>query len=149
MRHKAKAGYERTRKGTEEGNTDCQRVGLFSLNRKQLRQDTAEVYKITNTLKQANKELLFTISHKTRTKRHLMKPSGGRCTMHIREIFSVQHTTNLWSLLPQDVGEAAGITGFKKGLEWINVWWIDPAGTITHNSQRRNLRLRGCIYTRC
>ena len=46
-----------------------------------------------------------------------MKLIGGRSRTNIRKDLFTQHIVKLWNSLPQDVGMATHLDGFKRGLD--------------------------------
>ncbi|KAG6933171.1 hypothetical protein G0U57_019969 [Chelydra serpentina] len=93
------------------------RLGLFSLEKRRLRGDIIEVYKIMSGVEEVNKEKLFTCSHNRRTRGHPMKLMGSRFKTNKRKFFFTQRTVNLWNSLPEEVVKARTITGFKRELD--------------------------------
>ena len=53
-------------------------LGLLSLEKRRLRGDMIEVYKIMHGLEKVEKEVLFSLSHNTRTRGHSMKLVSSR-----------------------------------------------------------------------
>ncbi|CAM4577882.1 unnamed protein product [Lepidochelys olivacea] len=95
------------------------RLGLFSLEKRQLRGDMIEVYKSMTGVEKVDKEVLFITSHNTRTRGHQMKSICSKFKTNKRKYFFTQHTVNLWNSLPEDVVKAKTITGFKKQLDEV------------------------------
>ncbi|CAM4587787.1 unnamed protein product [Lepidochelys kempii] len=92
------------------------RLGLFSLEKRRLRGDTIEGYKIMSGVEKVNNEKLFTCSHNIRTRGHQMKLMGSRFKTN-KKFFFTQHAVNLWNSLPEEVVKARTITGFKRELD--------------------------------
>ncbi|CAM5097662.1 unnamed protein product [Natator depressus] len=93
------------------------RLGLFSLEKRRLRGDMIEVYKIMSGVKKVNKEKLYPCSHNIRTRGHQMKLMGSRFKINKSKFFFTQRTINLWNSLPEEVVKARTITGFKRELD--------------------------------
>ncbi|CAM5105037.1 unnamed protein product [Natator depressus] len=92
------------------------RLGLFSLEKRRLRGDMVEVYKIMSGVEKVNKEKLFTCSHNIRTRGHQMKLMGSRFNTNKSKFFT-QRTVNLWNSLPEEVVKVRTIPGFKRELD--------------------------------
>uniref|UniRef100_K7EYK1 Reverse transcriptase domain-containing protein n=1 Tax=Pelodiscus sinensis TaxID=13735 RepID=K7EYK1_PELSI len=87
------------------------RLGLFILEKRRLRGDMIEVYKIMSGVDKVNK--LFTCSHNIRTRGHEMKLMGRRFKTNKRKFSFTQRSVNLWNALLEEVVKARTITGFK------------------------------------
>ena len=93
------------------------RLGLFSLEKRRLRGDMIETYKIMHGKDRVEKERLFSLSHNTRTRGHPLKLSVGRVRTDKRKYFFTHRVISLWNSLPQEVVMASGLDAFKKGLD--------------------------------
>ncbi|CAM5132666.1 unnamed protein product [Eretmochelys imbricata] len=93
------------------------RLGLFILEKRRLRGDMIEVYKIMSGVEKVNKEKLFTCSHNIRTRGYQMKLMSSRFNTNKRKFFFTQHTVNPWNSLPEEIAKARTITGFKRELD--------------------------------
>uniref|UniRef100_A0A674JCF3 Carbohydrate sulfotransferase n=1 Tax=Terrapene triunguis TaxID=2587831 RepID=A0A674JCF3_9SAUR len=103
------------------------RLGLFSLEKRLLRGDMIEVYKIMTGIEKVDKEVFFT-THNTRTRGHQVKLIRSRFKTNKMKYFFTQCTVNLWNSLPEDVVKAKTITGFKKELDKFMEDWLINAG---------------------
>uniref|UniRef100_K7GG65 Reverse transcriptase domain-containing protein n=1 Tax=Pelodiscus sinensis TaxID=13735 RepID=K7GG65_PELSI len=93
------------------------RLGLFSLEKRRLRGDMIEVYKIMNGVERADKEKLFISSLYRRTRGHQMKLMGSRFKTNKRKFFFTQRVVNLWNSLPEEAVKARTIIEFKEKLD--------------------------------
>uniref|UniRef100_K7F1Z4 Reverse transcriptase domain-containing protein n=1 Tax=Pelodiscus sinensis TaxID=13735 RepID=K7F1Z4_PELSI len=93
------------------------RLGLFSLEKRRLRGDMLEVYKIMSGVERADKEKLFISSHNRRTRGHQMKLMGSRFKTNKRKFFFTQRVVNLWNSLPEEAVKARTIIEFKEKLD--------------------------------
>uniref|UniRef100_K7EYK2 Reverse transcriptase domain-containing protein n=2 Tax=Pelodiscus sinensis TaxID=13735 RepID=K7EYK2_PELSI len=93
------------------------RLGLFSLEKRRLRGDMIEVYKIMSGVERADKEKLFISSHNRRTRGHQMKLMGSRFKTNKRKFFFTQRVVNLWNSLPEEAVKARTIIEFKEKLD--------------------------------
>ena len=91
-------------------------LGLFSLEKRRLRGDVIEVYKIRQGMENVDRETFFSLSQNTRTPGHPMKLIGGRSRTYKRKYFFTKCIEILWNSLPQDVVMATNLDGFKRGL---------------------------------
>lgn len=74
------------------------KTGSVQLKKETSKVDIIEVYKILNSVKKVNKEVLFTASCNTRTRDHPMKIAG--IITDLIKYYFTQQTVNPWSLLP-------------------------------------------------
>ena len=93
------------------------RLGLFSLEKRRLRGDMIEVYKIMHGLEKVEKDVFFSLSHNTRTRGHSMKLLSSRVRTDRRKYYFTQRVINTWNSLPQEVVAATSIASFKRGLD--------------------------------
>ena len=78
-------------------------LGLLSLEKRRLRGDVVEVYKIMHGVEKVDRETFFSLTQNSRTRGHPMKLTGGRSRTNKRKYFFTQHIVKLWNSLPQDV----------------------------------------------
>ena len=72
-------------------------LGLFSLEKRRLRGDRIEGYKIMHGVENVERETLFSLSENTRTQwGHPMKLMGGRSGRNKTEYFFTQRIVKLW-----------------------------------------------------
>ena len=84
--------------------------------KRRLRGDTVEMYKIMHGVENVERETFFSLSQNTGTQwGHPMKPMGGRTNK--RRDFFTQPIVKLWNSLPQPVVMATNLDGFKRGLD--------------------------------
>lgn len=67
------------------------KVGVFSLERRQTRGDIIEMYRITQGVDRVDKEKLFSLSKKSRTRSHPMKLNTGSIGSDKRNFFYTTH----------------------------------------------------------
>ena len=94
-----------------------QRLGLFSLEKRRLRGDMIETYKIMHGRDRVDRGTFFSLSHNTRTRGHPLKLSVGRVKTDKRKYFFTQRVIGVWNSLPQEVVMASGLDAFKRGLD--------------------------------
>ena len=87
-------------------------LGLFSLEKRRLRGDMIQGYKIMHGMENVDRETFFPLSQNTRIQAHPMKLIGGRSRTNKRKYFFTQHIVKLWNSLPQDVVMATNLDGF-------------------------------------
>ena len=71
--------------------------GSLVLEKRRLRGDMSETYKITQVIDKMDKGKLFSLSHNTRTRRHPFKLSVGRVRRDKRKYFFTQCAVSLWT----------------------------------------------------
>ena len=93
------------------------KLGLFSLERRRLRGDLIEVYKIMKGIDRVNRGKLFPIIETRRTRGHGLKVRGERYNTDIRGRFFTQRVVGVWNALPSKVVEANTLESFKSNLD--------------------------------
>ena len=97
-----------------------QYLGLFSMERRRLRGDLIEVFKIFKGMTDLKVEDLFEIQGTQRGRGHKYKLGKVRPRLDIRAHFFALRVVNPWNSLPDDVVAANSIEGFKFKLD--RVW---------------------------
>ena len=69
-----------------------QQLGLFSLEKRRLRGDVIEVYKIMHGVENVERETFFSLSQNTRIQGHPIKMIGGRSRTNTRKYFFIQRS---------------------------------------------------------
>ena len=93
------------------------RQGLFSLERRRLRGDLIEVYKIMRGTDQLDSQYIFPKVGESKTRGHRFKVRGERYKRVQRGNFFTQRVVSVWNKLPEVVVEAGTILNFKKRLD--------------------------------
>lgn len=70
-----------------------------------------EIYKIMNHVEEVHKDLQFTISHNTRSRRHTRAVLGNRFKTTKKKFFFTLHVIHLWNAC---LSETRNLTMFKK-----------------------------------
>eukprot|EP00061_Rhincodon_typus_P003911 g21280.t1 len=97
------------------------RLGLFSLERKRLRGDLLEVYKILNGMDRVESMRLFPRVEGSVTRGHRFKVRGGNLKEMWEANSSHKGLVSAWNVLSEEVVEADTIAAFKKYLdEYMN-----------------------------
>ena len=92
-------------------------LGLFSLEKRRLREDMIEVYKIMHGVENVDRETFLSLFQNTRTRGHPMKLNGGSSRTNKGKYVFTQHIVKLWNSVPQDVVMATNLDGFKTGWD--------------------------------
>ena len=90
------------------------KLGLFSLERRRMRRNLIEVYKIMTGLDRVDSQSLFPGSI---TQGHRLKMRGRKFKRDARGKFFTQRMVNAWNALPEEVVEADSMTMFKRHLD--------------------------------
>jgi len=91
-------------------------LGLFSLQRRRLREDlTAAFWYLNGPYKKAG-ERLFTRTQSNRTRRNGFNLKEGRFRLGIRKIFFTVTVVKCWNRLPREVVAAPSLEVFKARL---------------------------------
>ena len=94
------------------------RLGLFSLERRRLRGDLIEVYKIMRDTVQLDSQYLFPKVGESKTRGHRFKVRGESYKSVQRGNLFTQRVVSVWNKLPEAVVEAGTILSFKKHT-WV------------------------------
>ena len=92
-------------------------LNMYSVERRFLRGDMIEVYKLFSS---GNDELIgkfFEIDHARNTRGHSKKIKKKYCRLNVRKYFFSQRIVNFWNSLPQNVIDSASLSTFKKRLD--------------------------------
>ena len=92
-------------------------LGLYSLERRRMRGDMIEVYKILRGIDRVDNQHLFPRAPLLCTRGHGFKVRGGKFKGDIRGKFFTQRVVGAWNALPESVVEADTLVKFKKLLE--------------------------------
>ena len=93
------------------------RLGLFSLERRRLRGDLVEVYKIMRGIDQLDNQYLFLKIGESKTEGYRFKVRGERYKSVQRGNFFTQRVVSVWNKLSEVVVEVGTILSFKKHFD--------------------------------
>jgi len=99
-------------------------LGLYSLQRRRLRGDLIETYKILTGNEKINSDELFQKATTTNLRGHSLNLYKQSSRLELRKHFFCQIVIDHWNKLPNNVVCAASISTFKKRLDI----WIDRYG---------------------
>ena len=99
-------------------------LGLYTLQRRRLRGDLIETYKILTGKEKINSEQLFQKATTIELRGHSLKLYKKSSRLDIRKYFFSQRIVDYWNKLPDDVVSAATISSFKTKLDI----WMDRYG---------------------
>ena len=98
--------------------TRLKKLGLYSLERRRLRGDLIETFKILTGKERVNCSKFFELADVTSGLRgHSLKLFKPRCHTTIRQNFFSSRIVNEWNKLPQEVIDAPSINAFKNRLD--------------------------------
>ena len=98
--------------------TRLKRLGIYSLERRRLRGDLIETFKILTRRERIDSSKFFELSETTSGLRcHSLKLYKQRCCTTDRQCFFSSKVINSWNRLPQDVIEATSVNMFKNRLD--------------------------------
>ncbi|XP_078059894.1 uncharacterized protein LOC144485672 [Mustelus asterias] len=92
-------------------------LGLFSLERRRMRGDLIEVYKMLRGLDRVDSQRLFPRAEMVATRGHRFKVLGGRYRGDVRGKFFTQRVVGEWNRLTSVVVEANSLGSFKRLLD--------------------------------
>jgi len=94
------------------------RLGLYSLERRRMRGDLIEVYKILMGIDRVNASRLFPLRRREKkTRGHGLRVKGEKFKGNIRGGFFTQRVVGVWNELPDKVVNAGSLLTFKKNLD--------------------------------
>ena len=92
-------------------------LGLFSLERRRVRGDLIEVYKMIRGIDRVDSQRLFPQVEQTITRGHRFKVNGGRYRGDVRGRFFTQRVVGAWNAQTVEVVEAETLGAFKRLLD--------------------------------
>jgi len=99
------------------------RLKLTTLEKRRLRGDPIETFKIITGKEKVDKHEFFEISNNSHNLRgHQYKISVKRKRLTVRSAFFSQRVVNSWNWLPKAVVNATSINSFKNRLDRCNEW---------------------------
>ena len=93
------------------------KTGLISLEKRRVRGDLIQTFKIVKGYDKLDYRNFFEISKGGKTRGHSIKLVKKRCNGDIRKHFFSQRVVNPWNGLPQDVVDADSVNCFKNKLD--------------------------------
>jgi len=94
------------------------KLGIYSLERRRLRGDLIEVYKVLSGKERVNKDKLFILAQDNHGLRgHNQRLFKPRCRTTVRKQFFTNRIINQWKSLPQEVVNATTVNTFKNRLD--------------------------------
>jgi len=101
------------------------RLGLATLEKRRIRGDLIETFKIVTNRENIDSRQFFTVReslHELRGHRYtLYKP---RCHLSVRQHFFSHRVINSWNSLPDDVVSARSVNSFKSMVDKCSDWGI-------------------------
>ncbi|MDZ1603208.1 reverse transcriptase family protein, partial [Klebsiella pneumoniae] len=92
-------------------------LGLFSLERRRMRGDLIEVYKMIRGIDRVDSQRLFPQVEQSVTRGHKFKVKGGRYRGDVRGRFFTQRVVGAWNALPGEVVGSETLGTFKRLLD--------------------------------
>ena len=89
----------------------------MSLEKRRVRGDLIETFKIMKAFDKINYESLFKLNKSCRTRGHNLKMVKFRSKLELRRNFFSQRVVDEWNCLPQEVIDAANVNQFKNRLD--------------------------------
>ena len=93
------------------------KLGLFPLERRRMRGDLIEVYKIMTGLDRVDSQSLFPRVEGSVTRGHRLRVRGGKFKRDVRGMIFTQRVVNAWNVLSDEVVEADSVTMLKGHLD--------------------------------
>jgi len=96
------------------------KTGLISIEKRRVRGDLIQVFKILKGVDKLDYSNFFEIQSSSRTRGHNYKLVKHRSRLDIRKNFFSQRVVNVWNSLPQVVVDADSVNSFKNRLDKFN-----------------------------
>ena len=109
-------------------NARLDRVGLITLEKRRLRGDLIQVFKLIKGIDNIDYNKFFKLVDNSRTRGHRFKIVKVRSRLDIRNKFFSQRVVNSWNGLPTDVVEAETVNSFKNKLD--KFWEVGVASVL-------------------
>jgi len=93
------------------------KLGLTTLEKRRIRGDLIETYKILNNVNKISYGKFFQYNTDKRTRGHCFKLIKKQCRLDLRKKFFSQRVVNIWNKLPSNVVSATSVNAFKKELD--------------------------------
>ena len=99
-------------------------LDLFSLERRRLRGDLIETFKILKGFTDLEASTIFVLETDPRSRGHSMKLGKLRPNLKYRQNSFALRVVNPWNKLPQGVIDAPSVDQFKKELDkvWVSIF---------------------------
>ena len=96
-------------------------LDLYSLERRRIRGDLIETFKILTRKDNVNYETFFTMARTGHLRGNSLKLFKGRARLEVRKHFFSQRVIEAWNKLPDEVVKAESVSKFKNCLDkWMN-----------------------------
>ena len=92
-------------------------LGMFSVERRFLRGDMIQVFKIFTSLDNIGIEKFFQLEHNRVTRGHVRKIAKKPCHLDVRKYFFSNRVVNFWNSLPEVVVSSDSLPTFKRHLD--------------------------------
>jgi ribonucleases P/MRP protein subunit RPP40 len=100
------------------------KTGLISLEKRRVRGDLIQVFKMINGIDKIDYRKFFEMSGVHRTRGHNCRLIKKRSKLDIRKYFFSQRVVNSWNVLPQEVVDATSVNAFKNRLDKFNQYCV-------------------------
>jgi hypothetical protein len=108
-------------------NDRLDRAGLITLEKRRLRGDLIQVFKLIKGIDKMDYNKFFQLVDNTRTRGHRFKIVKVRSRLDIRNKFFSQRVVNYWNMLSSDVVEAETVNSFKNRLD---KFWVESVVSV-------------------
>ena len=93
------------------------KLGLISLEKRRIRGDLIQAFKIIKGIDKVNMNKFFTLNVRGSTRGNRFKLSKKRTRLELRRNFFSQRVVNAWNKLPDSVVDASSVNAFKQALD--------------------------------